>query len=236
VRSLISTLLDESHDPDDRTYIIDCERMDLYEQFQALQKQSLMLGPLLELSNGRVLSHAAVDRLAAAAPSETVATKIYQSHVTPKLGTGAVAFAQRKYPPGVAPDFAGVFEDPPWNLSRYLTTEWKVTAERRCAAIALAIRLYRADHHEAWPAALPELVPDYLSRVPDDPFAPNPSPMGYIIRKNATPDGHDRPMLYFALTGNPATTPLPPNPDFDWAQSNGQWRDLSRWYPVASSP
>jgi hypothetical protein len=82
---------------------------------------------------------------------------------------------------------------------------------------------------------LTELVPAYLPAVPDDPFAAVPTPIGYVIRKNATPDGQDRPMLYFGTVGDPEKSPLPPNPAFGWSSNGAQWRDLSRWYPVVAA-
>jgi len=40
--------------------------------------------------------------------------------------------------------------------------QWKGVANRRAAAVALAIRLYRLDHPDQWPGSLAELVPTYL--------------------------------------------------------------------------
>ena len=39
-------------------------------------------------------------------------------------------------------------------------------------------------------------------------------------------------MLYFGTTADPKKATLPPEPSFSWNRSGGQWRDLSRWYPV----
>jgi hypothetical protein len=233
VQSLIHTLLDESNDTQNRTEAIDWERTYAHQNFRALRKPLFALGPLIDLSEARTLIQRKVDRLAVAAPSESAATIIYQSNPTRPLGSGATGFGQPKNPPGSSPRWAGVYEDPfSWSFSRYVHVEWIRSADCRCAAIALAIRLYRVDHQGDWPATLAELVPIYLPAVPADPFAPTPSPIGYIIRKHATPAGGDRPVLYFALVGNPAKVPLPPIPNFDWTQTNGQWRDISRWYPV----
>jgi hypothetical protein len=232
VQSLIRMLLDESTDAQSRTEAIDWVRTSAHGDFQTEKKPRWTLGPLIDLSEARTLIQRGIDRRALAAPSETTAATIFQSNPTPSLGSGVKGLGQPKLTPGVSPRWAGIFEDPAWSLALYAKAEWRQAADRRCAAIALAIRLYRADHQEAWPATLAELVPAYLPAVPDDPFAPTPSPIGYIIRKRATPEGGDRPMLYFDLSGNPATMALPPNPNFCMAQPGGQWRDLSRWYPV----
>ena len=61
-------------------------------------------------------------------------------------------------------------------------------ARRQMAATALAVRLYRLDY-EHRPATLDELVPDYLPRVPSDPFTADDSPLRYA------PDA-DPPVLY----------------------------------------
>ena len=70
---------------------------------------------------------------------------------------------------------------------------FRLLNERRMAALALAIRLYEVEHGHR-PAALSELVPDYLPAVPRDPFdADNgsiryrpdaPSPLLYSVGLN----------------------------------------------------
>jgi hypothetical protein len=64
------------------------------------------------------------------------------------------------------------------SLDRTLVNHFRSLARRRMAAVALAIRLYQVDHDRR-PATLSELVPDYLASVPEDPFSPNRSPIGY---------------------------------------------------------
>jgi hypothetical protein len=51
-------------------------------------------------------------------------------------------------------------------------------ALRRLAAVKLACALYAADHGGEAPASLEALVPEYLSKVPADPFAEG-KPLGY---------------------------------------------------------
>jgi hypothetical protein len=46
-------------------------------------------------------------------------------------------------------------------------------AEFRSATAALAVERYRLEHHK-WPDRLPDLVPNYLSKVPIDPFNGEP--------------------------------------------------------------
>jgi hypothetical protein len=71
-------------------------------------------------------------------------------------------------------------------------------ADRRMAAIALAMRLYEHDHGHR-PATLLELVPEYLPVLPSDPFAPDGQSFGYLadtelprlysVHLNQTDDG-----------------------------------------------
>ncbi len=74
------------------------------------------------------------------------------------------------------------------SLGRAVFLHFRLLAEMRMAAISLAIRLYEVDHGER-PELLSELVPDYLSAVPFDPFARHDRPFGYL------PDA-PKPILY----------------------------------------
>ncbi len=60
---------------------------------------------------------------------------------------------------------------------------------RRIAAVSLAAGWYRAEHGN-YPPTLQQLVPDYLSAVPADPFAPDGGRLMYRLAE----DGK-RPML-----------------------------------------
>ncbi len=65
------------------------------------------------------------------------------------------------------------------SLSKAVKAEYRISANRRLAAAALAIRLYQTDHGGKRPAALADLVPAYLPAVPIDPFAPGGLPLRY---------------------------------------------------------
>jgi len=62
----------------------------------------------------------------------------------------------------------------------FIRAHYRYLAERRMAAVALAVRLYRADHAGRWPDSLEQLVPDYLPSVPSDPFAAGGRPLRYL--------------------------------------------------------
>ena len=165
------------------------------------------------------------DRLAAAATSWSDANAVYLFNPI-----AAAAVRNSLTSPGAIPVDPIYGDVPVTPLSVFLQTEWRSIAERRATAIVLAISLYRVDHQQHWPASLAELVPTYLPAVPDDPFQKDGTPIGYIIRKNALPDGSDRPLLYFDLNEKPETAKLPATPTFGWNGAGPQWRDLSRWY------
>ncbi|HWB52952.1 MAG TPA: hypothetical protein VG722_02125, partial [Tepidisphaeraceae bacterium] len=81
-------------------------------------------------------------------------------------------------------------------LDRIFITEFRILADRRMAAIALAAQLYRADHKLQWPAKLEQLVPAYLPSVPSDPYRKDNAEVGYKIIPHGWPDGRDRPVVY----------------------------------------
>jgi hypothetical protein len=126
-----------------------------------------------------------------------------------------------------------------FSASRAVLIHFWLYADRRMAAIALAMRLYEFDHGQR-PATLVELVPDYLPAMPLDPFDPNdgpirylpdaPSPLLYSIGSNAVDDegavvfksagfiDRDAGDLPFYLNGD---RPLPP-PDQTASPPNTQ--------------
>ena len=73
-------------------------------------------------------------------------------------------------------------------IERPVELHYRLIAERRMAAIAIAIRIYESQNGRR-PQNLSELVPDYLPAVPVDPFSSTGDPLGYL--PNA-----DRPRLY----------------------------------------
>jgi hypothetical protein len=65
------------------------------------------------------------------------------------------------------------------SFDRLCVLHFRALAMRRMAAVALAIRLYELDHGKR-PEQLTELVPKYLPAVPQDPFAADGRPIGYL--------------------------------------------------------
>jgi hypothetical protein len=65
------------------------------------------------------------------------------------------------------------------SLDRFVLEHFRGVTDRRAAAIALAIRLWRVDHAGRWPASLQELTPKYLAGIPIDPFSATAAPFHY---------------------------------------------------------
>lgn len=70
---------------------------------------------------------------------------------------------------------------------RFALQQFRSRAERRLVAVALALRLYAADHGGSYPRTLDELVPAYLPAVPKDPFAAGDKPLLYSAADPAVP-------------------------------------------------
>jgi hypothetical protein len=79
----------------------------------------------------------------------------------------------------------------------YLYEHYRSVAETRIAATALAIRLYRLDHDMKWPDKLDDLVPQYLPKVPDDPFHRAGTPIGYQVLPGDWEWKINRPVLIY---------------------------------------
>jgi hypothetical protein len=86
------------------------------------------------------------------------------------------------------------------SLRRHLSVQFHSVARSRMAATALAMRLYEVDHGRR-PTKLAELVPDYLRKVPADPYAADGRSIAYQPEATAiAPPGErfywpDRPKL-----------------------------------------
>ena len=113
-------------------------------------------------------------------------------------------------------------------MSNGFVLQYRLSAERRVAAVALAAALFRADHDGRNPARLADLVPKYLPAGPADPFAPDGGALKLIVRGDTGPlvysvgedgkdDGGDETLLGRQLSWRPgfpekskrAQTPTP---------------------------
>jgi hypothetical protein len=73
------------------------------------------------------------------------------------------------------------------SFDRCILQQYRITADRRLAATALALRLYAAEHDGKFPATLDELVPKYLPSVPNDPFAAGGKPLRFSLSDPGAP-------------------------------------------------
>jgi hypothetical protein len=110
----------------------------------------------------------------------------WQADVTPaalesNYPAAKARFANHPPPPirtfGSVPMMASILNFP---LDRVIENEFRVKCDRRLAATALAIGLYRADHAGQNPPSLTALVPTYLPALPVDPLATDGRSFGYV--------------------------------------------------------
>jgi hypothetical protein len=104
------------------------------------------------------------------------------------------------------------------SVDRAVTVHFRGEAQRRLAATALAIMLYRADHGGAFPKTLRDLVPGYLPAVPSDPLSKPGATIGYVadqqrpriysVGENGVDDGGKAPDEHNRKGKNDRTTDL----------------------------
>jgi hypothetical protein len=104
------------------------------------------------------------------------------------------------------------------HLDRKFHTHFRGLCERRMAAVALSIRLYRADHNGQLPKSLDELVPTYLPKLPADPFRDDGKTFGYV------PTG-DPPAIY-SVADNGTDEKASTQPAKRGVRTDG---DFNRW-------
>jgi hypothetical protein len=109
--------------------------------------------------------------------------------------------------------------------------QFRTLTLRRIATLALAIRLYRVDHNEQWPASLAALTPAYLPKIPTDPFSPTSSEIRY---RTDSPGG---PILYsVGINGTDENgSELPAHPVPGGFTSN-QWDCLDVVFHLTAPP
>ncbi|HXE55552.1 MAG TPA: hypothetical protein VN541_21190 [Tepidisphaeraceae bacterium] len=232
---LLQDFLDETRVSEQlRTSVADNLRW-TYQRLQTLRSEAFALRPLVDLEAARVLTQQ--DAYLRAATKLTFADG--ESFLK---GLGLTARLEQQAPPLKSHPlrYSRVVSDPStWPRGYIIWAHWQVTVERRAAAIAIAIQLYRA-RNGRWPTTLQALVPEFLPAVPRNPMIPGDKPIEYVIFRGVLPGGHDRPMLRFAVGPSAAASHPIPEPCFGWGydaeeHDDIQWRDLSRWYPAPAA-
>jgi hypothetical protein len=143
----------------------------------------------------------------------------------------------------LGPRGTGRWNDPKVGVERLTETLNRANAERTFAAMSLACQLFRFDKGR-WPAGLDELFPDYLPRVPKDPWGDGRQTFGYALLKAALPDGGDRPLLYSRCNATDGLRYRTDAPQYSFYNNprtqtengprilqTGQFRDVARWAP-----
>ncbi len=223
VMNLIRRLLDDSQEIQRTHETLLAERVATLDSARNLYARSTVLRPMAELATVHYLNDYTVVLRAAENPNFYDAQAMISSiALVQSNSTGAdpnpVRFSR----------FPGIFMGA---TPRYLEIEYKISYERRVAAVALAANLYRLDHGH-WPPNLQALVAVYLAGVPEDPFCPNHRPMGYLLL--TLPGGVERPLLFSETSGFATSDTAPATPCFGWQpvrpRSTRQWRDISDWW------
>jgi hypothetical protein len=125
---------------------------------------------------------------------------------------------------------------------RILETINRCNAERTLAAMSLACHLYQFDKG-AWPTSLEQLVPNYIAKVPLDPWGDGRQTFGYMLIKGGLPDGKDRPLVYDRCYSRDGMLYRIDEPQYGFYVSDGsnlppiqrkqggQFRDVTLWQP-----
>ena len=79
---------------------------------------------------------------------------------------------------------------------RWILLDLRAVTDRRLAAVALAAKLYQADHAGRLPPTLDALVPSCLPAVPTDPFDPAGGPIRYAPAFRPGPTAAPSPRVY----------------------------------------
>jgi hypothetical protein len=163
VEDLISELLD---DAPRHAAIIDCwqaERMGALDAALFLAHSASGFGRAKFYSEAEWLLHYAETMLAASSAPNWQACRAIMDAAPAPTSKADHPVAALLAPP--------MRMEPKW--------DFRSQGERRSAAILLAIRLYALDHQHRLPPSLADLTPDYLKKLPPDPFAGDGSTFRY---------------------------------------------------------
>jgi hypothetical protein len=120
-----------------------------------------------------------------------------------------------------------------------LLAHFRRLGDRRMAAVALAVRLYRVDHDGAWPASLDDLVPGCLPAVPADPFAAGGRPLRYKVDA-PTADGRGTEPAVYSVGEDGVDDGGSWQPDPDLARRHRQpavrWQRVDAVWPLTRNP
>jgi len=184
VRKLIAALLDESKLQAGQKHALEAERMTTLDSLETMARSDVestfsRLNPIVRYALSPYIHANALRALE------------YQTDVTQiGLSTADWPTASARLG-GVKPieDRFLIARGRAYGIGGGLQRHFETLTDRRLAATALAMRLYRHDHAGARPQRLEELVPKYLPAVPLDAMAAGNRRLSYL------PDGA-HPVLY----------------------------------------
>lgn len=239
LQAMVKQLVAESDDYKALHDTMAAERVAALDTTRFYARDAMLLRPMFDLAAAQELQESAIvvragdERTHTAAKQVLAAMQPQNIHLSPML---TMPIPSKE--PQAAPRISRITN---WMsagsyAARFLNVDQRVRVEQRLAAVALAMRMYRVDHDE-WPKSLDVLVPKYLPRVPQDPFATD-KPIGYMLIKHGLPDGKDRPLIYSVGEAGDVDVEekyAPPVPTYDWTRGSFQFRDLERWSPPPST-
>jgi hypothetical protein len=230
-RALIEDLLDDRSPGERMRRAVIYERLLHEQEMRRMSAGTWIMRPLADREIVIAIADSFIFQDAAAAGNEETSLQILQrrrARGKPGLDDGTWVTAGARY---------SLWYADSWDLSRAISQQYRISGERRAAAVSLAAQLYRFDHSR-WPENSDQLVPDYLAKLPADPFHADGRPIGYVLTKGALPDGGDRPRVFFDV-GTSDELLSHPEPIYQWTQSAisrkvvpRQYRDLARWLPA----
>jgi hypothetical protein len=246
---LIKALLDEDDRAARAGLAMDTERMYWMRTCKSISEDTWVIRPLAQRDLIRTLPNFDIMYKAAVLPNwpqaKTVLEGSYWEEVEGKVDDQFTVILQNMFggkrspPQLISPRYSRWFYVTKDDVKGFIERDFRGVAERRITALALACQLYRIDHKK-WPERLDELVPEYLERIPVDPFREDGGAIGYAILDGA--GGGKRPMLYYEAG---VDMPPPKEPTYGWysgRDQNGlstkyevrQYRDLSLFQPPSA--
>ena len=175
LRALIAELLDEREQDRLTRDAIHGDRAMHVDMGQVIARRYPLLRPAIQFDTLRLLEHDADMLKAASAPDwPSAKPKLPTTAPVSNRAERAVRIVSGEYKP---------------DLVTPLLRSRRLSAHKRLAAAALAIRLYQHENSGQRPPTLEALVPSYLPAVPRDPFAAGGQPIRYHL-------GDERPYLY----------------------------------------
>jgi hypothetical protein len=145
----------------------------------------------------------------------------------------------------LGPEGSDGWKDPNLKMDRLIETMNRSNAERIFAAMTLACQAYRFENG-SWPTSAEQLVPNYLPRLPVDPWGDGKQTYGYVLIKGGLPGSGDRPLVYSRCGAETGLAYRLDEPQYGYYVGDGtkegqkwrggQFRDVARWEPAAIAP